>query len=154
MAHYIISLKDRPWEEWRPGVLSRSWSGEVDGASQVRVGEQIFKPGSGVSEHFHTYEEHLVIVEGALQLEVDGEKKVVEAPACVIIPPHTNHSFGCAGETPVHLYGALGAPIHETFFTAFPEGEAIREYEAGHTGGARRRVKVDPATRTATDVNE
>ena len=85
---------------------------------------------------------------------VNGEKKVVEAPACVIIPPHTNHSFGCAGETPVHLYGALGAPIHETFFTAFPEGEAIREYEAGHTGGARRRVKVDPATRTATDVSE
>ena len=33
-------------------------------------------------------------------------------------------------------------------------GAAIREYEAGHTGGARRRVKVDPATRTATDVNE
>lgn len=154
MAHFIIRLDERPWEEWRPGVMTRSWSGEVDGASQVRVGEQIFKPGAGVPEHFHTYEEHLLVLEGALKLEVDGQSKVVEAPACVILPPHTLHSFGCAGDRPVHIYGALGAPIHESFFSAFPEGQAIREYEANESAGARRRVHVDPVTGKVEEVVE
>ncbi len=152
MTFHVIDMNDRPWEEWRPGVLSRSWSGEVDGAKQVRVGEQIFRPGSGVSEHFHYYEEHLVILEGALRLDVDGDTHIVEAPACIILPPKTAHSFGCAGDTPVRLFGALSAPIHETFFTSFPEGEAIREYEAGESGGVRRRVRVDPVTGTAEEV--
>jgi len=154
MTFFVVSMEDRPWEEWRPGVMTRSWSGEVDGASQVRVGEQIFQPGSGVPEHFHTYEEHLLVLEGALKVEVDGKTHVVQAPACVIFPPQTAHSFGCSGDKPVHLYGALGAPIHESFFTSFPEGEAIREYEANSSAGARRRVRVDPITKTVEDVAE
>lgn len=154
MTFFVVPMKDRTWEEWRPGVLTRSWSGEIDGASQVRVGEQIFQPGSGVSEHYHTYEEHLVVVEGALHLVVDGQTHVIESPACVIFPPQTRHSFGCAGDKPVRLFGALSAPIHETFFTSFPEGEAIREYEANDSAGARRRVRVDPITKAVEEVPE
>jgi quercetin dioxygenase-like cupin family protein len=152
MNFIIISMNERPWEEWRPGVMTRSWSGEVDGAKQIRVGEQIFKPGSGVPEHFHVYEEHLLVLEGTLKVEVAGETHVVRAPSCVIFPSRIPHSFGCYGDEPVRLYGALGAPIHESFFTSFPENEAIREYEANDSAGARRRVRVDPLTRKAQDV--
>jgi mannose-6-phosphate isomerase-like protein (cupin superfamily) len=144
MSAVVISVGDRPWEEWRPGVKSRSWSGEIDGAREIRVGEQIFQPGSiGVPPHWHVYEEQILVLEGTIRIEVDGNIRVLQAPACVVIPPRAIHSFGCEGGQPLHILGALGSPIHESFFTSFPEGEAIREYEADYPGGRRRRVKVD-----------
>jgi quercetin dioxygenase-like cupin family protein len=155
MAMVAVSVGERRWEEWRPGVKSRSWSGQVDGAREIRVGEQIFQPGSiGVPAHWHTYEEQILVLEGTIRIEVSGEERILQAPACVIIPPGAVHSFACAGDEPLHILGALGSPIHESFFTSFPEGEAIREYEADYPGGARRRVRVDPATKTVQHIAE
>ena len=155
MAGISVLVGERPWEEWRPGVKSRSWSGQIDGAQEIRVGEQIFQPGSiGVPAHWHTYEEQILVLEGSIRIEVGGEERILHAPACVIIPPKAVHSFGCVGERPLHILGALGSPIHESFFTDFPEGEAIREYEAGYPGGARRRVRVDPTTKAVQHIAE
>jgi quercetin dioxygenase-like cupin family protein len=151
----VVLVGERRWEEWRPGVKSRSWSGQIDGAREIRVGEQIFQPGSiGVPSHWHTYEEQILVLEGTIGIEVDGEAQILQAPACVIIPPKAVHSFACVGDQPLHILGALGSPIHESFFTSFPEGEAIREYEADYPGGARRRVRVDPATKSVLHIAE
>lgn len=153
MTFITVAVGDRPWEEWRPGVKSRSWSGEIDGATEIRVGEQIFESGKGVPAHWHTYEEHLLILSGTMKVEVDGETRLVQGPACVIVPPRAVHAFSCHGEKPLHIMGALGAPIHESFFVSFPEGEAIREYEASYPNGARRRVRVDPVTKAVEQVS-
>lgn len=155
MTIIAVPVGARRWEEWRPGVKSRSWSGQIDGAQEIRVGEQIFEPGSiGVPAHWHTYEEHILVLEGTIRIEVDGDARIIEAPACVIIPPKAVHSFTCVGQKPLHILGALGSPIHESFFISFPEGEAIREYESDYPGGARRRVRVDPSTKTVQHVSE
>jgi mannose-6-phosphate isomerase-like protein (cupin superfamily) len=153
MTFVVVPVRERKWEEWRPGVKSRSWSGEIDGAREIRVGEQIFEPGSvGVPAHWHTYEEHLLVLHGTMKVEVDNEVRILEAPSCVIVPARAVHSFSCVGDKPLHIMAALGAPIHESFFVSFPEGEAIREYEANYPKGARRRVKIDPVTKTVQNV--
>lgn len=153
MTSYVVSVGERHWEEWRPGVRTRSWSGEIDGAREIRVGEQCFEPGRGVPAHWHTYEEHLLVIDGTMQAEVDGKAITVQAPSCLIIPARVVHAFTNPGPGRLHIMAALGAPIHESFFLSFPEGEAIREYEARQPGGARRRVRVDHARRTVEDVS-
>lgn len=155
MTVIAVDVGARHWEEWRPGVQSRSWSGQIDGAQEIRIGEQIFQPGSiGVPAHWHTYEEHLLVLDGTMRVEVDGEVRMLQAPACVIIPAKAIHSFACAGDKPLRILGALGSPIHESFFVSFPEGEAIREYESDYPGGVRRRVKVDPVTQDVQHISE
>lgn len=155
MSFKAVEVGQRPWETWRPGVRSRSWSGEIDGAQRIRVGEQIFEPGSiGVPAHWHYYEEHILLLSGKMRIVVDGTTRELTAPACVIIPERAIHSFACIGDEPMHILGALGAPIHESFFVDMPENEAIREYEAGYPGGARRRVHVDPVTRNVEHRGE
>ena len=82
MSVVAVSVGERKWEEWRPGVKSRSWSGQIDGAQQIRVGEQIFEPGSiGVPAHWHTYEEQILVLDGMITIEVSGETQVLHAPA-------------------------------------------------------------------------
>ena len=155
MSVIAVELGERDWEAWRPGVMSRSWSGEVDGARRIRVGEQVFEPGSvGVPAHWHTYEEHILLLSGRMRIEVDGVTRELAAPACVIIPERAVHSFACAGGEPMHIFGALGAPIHESFFLDMGENEAIREYEANYPGGGRRRVRVDPITNEVEHLAE
>lgn len=152
MSGFVVDVGSRSWEEWRPGVRSRSWSGEIDGAREVRVGEQCFEPGRGVPAHWHTYEEHLLVLEGTMRAEVGDDVLVLVAPACLIIPARVIHAFSNGGEGRLHIFGALSAPIHESFFTSFPEGEAIREYEASQPKGARRRVRVDHLAKTVEEV--
>ncbi|MCC6006915.1 MAG: cupin domain-containing protein [Rhodobacteraceae bacterium] len=155
MSVNAVEVGQRAWETWRPGVRSRSWSGEIDGARQIRVGEQIFEPGSiGVPPHWHYYEEHILLLSGKMRIDVAGTTRELEAPACVIIPAGAVHSFSCIGNTPMHILGALGAPIHESFFVDMDENEAVREYEADYPGGARRRVRVDPVTRQVEHLGE
>ena len=152
MPFSLIAVDQQPWDEWRPGVKTRNWSAETDGAREVHIGEQLFEPGMGVTPHWHVYEEHLAILSGRMAFVADGETHELGAPSCVVIRARTEHSFTSIGDEPLHIMAAISSPIHETFFAAFPENEAIRQYEADYPDGARRRVKVDPVTCTAVTV--
>ena len=145
MSFVCVPVNEHPWEEWRPGVKTRNWSAEIDGAQEVHVGEQIFEVGCGVPSHWHTYEEHLIVLSGRMELVADGETRMVAAPACCIIHPRTVHAFSAVGDTPLHIMGAIGSPVHESRFLDTP-GEALREYEASYPAGARHRVSIDPVT--------
>src|SRR4051812_44958125 len=98
MSVVAVSVGERKWEEWRPGVKSRSWSGQIDGAQQIRVGEEIFELGSiEVPAHWHPYEEQVLVLAGMIAIEVSGETRNLQEPACVIMPPRAVPSFGCHG---------------------------------------------------------
>jgi mannose-6-phosphate isomerase-like protein (cupin superfamily) len=142
LSFEVLNVDEHPWDTtWRPGVSTRNWSAEIDGARELHLGEQIFEPGKGVPNHWHTYEEHLMIMSGQMELVVDGETRVIGAPGCVVIHKHTVHSFIAVGEVPLHIYGVISSPIHETYFADFAPGEAVRQYEADFPDGARRRVR-------------
>ncbi len=154
MSFFIVDVNKQEWDEWRPGVRTRNWSAETDGARALHIGEQIFEPGNGVPLHWHYYEEHLAVLSGQMELTVGDETKVVSAPFCVIFEPETVHSFYAVGDEPLHLMGAISSAIHETFFVDFPEGQSIRQYEKDVDNGARRRVQYDPETDTAQTVDQ
>lgn len=152
MSFAVVDVEQQPWDEWRPGVKTRNWSAEIDGAREAHVGEQFFEPGMGVPPHWHVYEEHLVVLEGSMEFRADGESRICSAPACVVIHARTVHEFTAIGERPLHILGAIASPIHETYFASFGENEAVRQYEADYPDGARRKVRIDPETREAVDV--
>ncbi len=51
-----------------------------------------FDPGAIVPEHSHEHEQVTNVVEGVLELTVDGETGQLEAGSVVVIPPGANHS--------------------------------------------------------------
>lgn len=147
MSFEVLNVEEHPWDTtWRPGVQTRNWSAEIDGAHELHIGEQIFEPGKGVPAHWHTYEEHLMIMSGRMELVADGVTKIIEAPGCAVIHKDTVHSFFAVGDTPLHIYGVISSAIHETYFESFGAGESVRQYEADFPDGARRRVRRDAVT--------
>jgi quercetin dioxygenase-like cupin family protein len=147
MSFTLLNVETHPWDtEWRPGVQTRNWSAEIDGARELHIGEQIFEPGKGVPPHWHTYEEHLMIVGGTMEFTADGETHVMHAPSCAVVHARTVHAFRAIGDEPLHIYGAISSAIHETYFASFGPGESVRQYEADYPDGARRRVRHDADT--------
>ncbi|GIW09921.1 MAG: cupin domain-containing protein [Chloroflexi bacterium] len=130
---------EMPWEEWRPGVLTRVWMAAPFGARQMHAIEQLVDPGLGAPRHWHYAEEHLTILEGRAEVFVEEEVEVFERGATVLFPSRSWHGFRNVGDGRLHVLGVFSWPVHETFFENAPPGVAIREYDAVD-GGTRRRL--------------
>ncbi len=61
------------------------------------------EPGTGAPLHTHTIDELIVILEGTLEVSMDGETRTVGANHTVVIPPGAEHSFRVTGEGTAHL---------------------------------------------------
>jgi quercetin dioxygenase-like cupin family protein len=51
-----------------------------------------FDAGSSIHEHHHEQEEVWNVVEGALEVTIDGMAQVAKAGMAAIVPPHARHS--------------------------------------------------------------
>jgi quercetin dioxygenase-like cupin family protein len=51
-----------------------------------------FVAGSSIHEHFHPEEEVYEVVEGELELAIEGETRRVAAGVAAIVPPNARHS--------------------------------------------------------------
>jgi quercetin dioxygenase-like cupin family protein len=51
-----------------------------------------FERGSTIHEHFHPEEEVYEVIEGELELTVDGEVQIARAGMVAIVPSHVRHS--------------------------------------------------------------
>jgi quercetin dioxygenase-like cupin family protein len=51
-----------------------------------------FKRGSTIHEHFHPQEEVYEVIEGELELTVDGETKIARPGFVAIVPGNARHS--------------------------------------------------------------
>ena len=81
------------------GSTVRISSGQTDGA--YCVCEMTTLPGNGVSLHVHDRdEEFYYILEGAYEMEVEGERFVAEAGSMVVIPKDLRHKFRNVGDVP------------------------------------------------------
>lgn len=136
--------EDSPWQDWRPGVRTRLWSGAMFGATQLHVGEQLVQPGTGAPYHWHPYEEHLTVYRGVADVMIGETTVRVEGPASVIIPPRSFHGFTNVGEEVLHIIGASPWPIHQT---SIPDDEAVWVgWEPGTDFRRRRLVERGKAT--------
>ncbi len=50
-------------------------------------------PGKGAEKHRHPYEEIFIILDGKIEVIVDGEKQIIEGGNIAIIPPNAWHEF-------------------------------------------------------------
>lgn len=135
----IVNHNEQPWEEWRPGVVTRVWATAATGAQQMHVMEQIIEPGTGAPTHWHYFEENITVLSGRGEFWVEGEHCVLEPGATVVILATSRHGFRNVGDGPLHILALMSWPINEIIYEDDEPGEAWRAGEAVH-GGTRRKV--------------
>ena len=124
----VLDPRDRPPEQWRPGVQTRMLVSAGNGATQLCMFEQWIAPGTGAPTHTHPVEEVLTVREGEAEMWLDDARVIVAAGQSLIVPAGRQHGFRNSGATTLHLHAVLASPI----FEATPEGatEPVRRWEA------------------------
>jgi len=68
------------------------WFGRYFHSPSMTFAHYEFKRGSSIHEHFHPEEEVYEIIEGELELTIDGVSQVVKRGLVGIVPANTRHS--------------------------------------------------------------
>ena len=68
------------------------WYGLYFYSTNMTFAHYDFKQGSSIHEHFHPQEEVYEVIEGELELTIDGEKQIVQAGIVGIVPSNIRHS--------------------------------------------------------------
>ena len=136
----VIHHDEQPWEEWRPGVLTRAWSGASLGSSQMMMGEQKFVPGGQSPKHWHYTEEQVTVLSGTAEAWCDDETLVAGVGTTLVFPAHSIHGFMNVGEDELHIVGGFPLPFLEAYFVHDEPGVVTREYEAWDNGHARKLI--------------
>ncbi len=113
------SLTETPW---RPNY--RKWDvtapGDGTTASNLSIGEAA--PGAGAPVHTHRTDELIVLLEGELEVTLDGEVMTVGPNHTLVIPPNVPHGFTVVGESGARMLTFF--PTAEPFaHTTYLEGE-------------------------------
>ena len=68
------------------------WYGRYFHSPSMTFGHYDFVRGSSIHEHFHPQEEVWSVIEGELEITIDGHSQIARAGAVGIIPPNVRHS--------------------------------------------------------------
>ena len=76
------------------GVVERlpGWSGRYFHSPSMTFGHYDFVRGSSIHEHFHPQEEVWEVIEGELEVTIDGVAQVVRPGLVAIVPAGVRHS--------------------------------------------------------------
>jgi quercetin dioxygenase-like cupin family protein len=98
----IIDHGQAPEVPWRPGYRKWDVAGREQGVTStfsINTGE----PGSGAPMHTHTMDELIVIMEGTLEVRINGETHTVGKNHTLVIPPGAEHGFKVVGDRTVEM---------------------------------------------------
>ncbi len=98
----IISHEDLPEVPWRPGYRKWDVTLEEHGVS-TSLSLNTAEPGTGAPLHTHEIDELIMIMEGTLEVRINGEIHTVEKDHTVVIPPGAEHGFKVVGENNAKL---------------------------------------------------
>ena len=93
----IVDHNQAPEVPWRPGYRKWDIAGREQGASST-LSINTAEPGTGAPLHTHTMDELIVILDGTLEVQVDGVTHTVEKDHTLVIPPGCEHAFKVVGE--------------------------------------------------------
>ena len=93
----IVDHNQAPEVPWRPGYRKWDIAGREQGASST-LSINTAEPGTGAPLHTHTMDELIVILDGTLEVRIDGVTHTVEKDHTLVIPPGCKHAFKVVGE--------------------------------------------------------
>ena len=83
----IVDINALPVRERLPG-----WYGRYFHSASMTFAHYEFAAGASIHEHFHPEEEVYQVLEGELELTIEGVKQIARAGTAVIVPPDARHS--------------------------------------------------------------
>ncbi len=98
----IISHQHAPEVPWRPGYRKWDVAGHEQGVTST-FSINTAEPGTGAPLHTHTIDELIVIMDGTLEVRIDGETHLVEKDHTLVIPPGAEHGFKVVGDRTAEL---------------------------------------------------
>lgn len=98
----IIDHHQAPEVPWRPGYRKWDVAGRPQGVTST-FSINTAEPGAGAPLHTHSMDELIVIMEGTLEVRIDGETHQVGKDHTLVIPPGAEHGFRVVGEQTAHL---------------------------------------------------
>lgn len=83
----VIDTRDLPVVERKPG-----WYGRYFNSPNMTFGNYEFDEGAVIDEHQHAQEEVWHVIEGFLEVTIDGAPCVAEPGFVAIVPPNAPHA--------------------------------------------------------------
>jgi quercetin dioxygenase-like cupin family protein len=68
------------------------WKGRYFHSSSMTFAHYDFRAGSTIHEHFHPEEEVYELIEGELEVTIEGETQILRPGLVAIVPPNCRHS--------------------------------------------------------------
>lgn len=105
----IVDLSETEPNRRRGGDLRTLLTPATVGSTSGFMGLAIIKPGERIGEHYHPYSEEFVyVVEGALEVDLDGEPFALRAEQGLLIPVDMRHRFRNVGDQEARMVFHLG----------------------------------------------
>ncbi|MCX4450959.1 cupin domain-containing protein [Streptomyces sp. NPDC087866] len=105
----IVDLSETQPNRRRGGDLRALLTPTAVGATSGFMGLAIVEPGDRIGEHYHPYSEEFVyVVQGLLEVDLDGETHKMRPDQGLLIPPHVRHRFRNVGDTEARMVFHLG----------------------------------------------
>jgi quercetin dioxygenase-like cupin family protein len=82
------NLKELKLDEFRPGI----WSKVESGANLTMAYMEVSADKEGTA-HYHPFDQCGIVVEGAIEMSIGEEKKLLKPIETYFIPAGTNHSW-------------------------------------------------------------
>lgn len=99
---HIIDHNELPEVPWRPGY--RKWDVTLaEHGVNSSLSLNTAEPGTGAPLHTHEIDELIMIMEGTLEVDINGQTITVEKDHTVVIPPRSEHGFKVVGEQTAKL---------------------------------------------------
>ncbi|MER6049307.1 cupin domain-containing protein [Streptomyces sp. BHT-5-2] len=105
----IVDLSETQPNRRRGGDLRAMLTPSAVGATSGFMGMALVQPGEHIGEHYHPYSEEFVyVVQGSLEVDLDGETYALRPDQGLMIPPYMRHRFRNVGDTEARMVFHLG----------------------------------------------
>ncbi|MFG1667453.1 cupin domain-containing protein [Streptomyces sp. Y7] len=109
MRPRVVDVNEIEPNRKRGGDLRTLLTPVTVGATSGFMGLAIMRPGERISEHYHPYsEEFIYVVEGRLEVDLDGETFPLRADQGLMIPIDMRHRFRNVGDEEARMVFHLG----------------------------------------------
>ncbi|NKQ23220.1 cupin domain-containing protein [Streptomyces galbus] len=105
----IVDLSSIAPNRRRGGDVRALLTPSTVGSTSGFMGVAIVRPGESIAEHYHPYSEEFVyVIEGAFEVDLDGEPQPLRAEQGLLIPKDVRHRFRNVGDRDARLVFHLG----------------------------------------------